>query len=45
MVIEKQKTRLSERVLKSQQDFKWEEDQRVLGREEAGPVHTEALGS
>lgn len=44
LVIEKQKTRLSARVLKSQQDFKWEEDQRVWGREETGPVQTEALG-
>ena len=31
-------------MLKSQQDFKHEEDQNVLGGGEAGPVHTEAPG-
>lgn len=30
--------------MKNQHDFKWEEDQSVLGREEVGPVHTEARG-
>lgn len=45
LVIEKKRSWLSGSVLESQQDFKWEEDQSVLQREEAGPVHTEAPGS